>query len=43
MTTAKTNATTATRAKTSTSAKPSRPAARKIDKDSILMAHAKDW
>ncbi|WP_282812705.1 hypothetical protein, partial [Klebsiella pneumoniae] len=41
MTTAKTNATTATRAKTSTSAKPSRPAARKIDKDSILMAHAK--
>lgn len=41
MTTAKTNATTATRAKTSTSAKPSRPAARKIEKDSILMAHAK--
>ncbi|MCS5939851.1 hypothetical protein LNO10_27570 [Klebsiella variicola subsp. variicola] len=41
MTTATANATTATRAKKSTTAKPSRPAAGKIDKSSILMAHSK--
>ncbi|QCK75568.1 hypothetical protein E4K08_02390 (plasmid) [Raoultella ornithinolytica] len=39
--TAKSNATAATRAKSSTTARTSRPAANKIDKDSILMAHAK--
>ncbi|HGW8689054.1 TPA: hypothetical protein ACNRQC_005004 [Klebsiella pneumoniae] len=40
-TTAKPKAKTPTRAKTATSAKPSRPAADKIEKDSILMAHSK--
>lgn len=40
-TTAKHKAKTPTRAKTATSAKPSRPAADKIEKDSILMAYSK--
>lgn len=40
-TTAKPKAKTPTRAKTATSAKPSRPAADKIEKDSILMAYSK--
>ncbi|HHM2140134.1 TPA: hypothetical protein ACRGKQ_005621, partial [Klebsiella pneumoniae] len=39
--TAKPKAKTPTRAKTATSAKPSRPAADKIEKDSILMAYSK--